>query len=108
MPYLAERGQNTAWSGEKAGARTAVDLLTKRHVLGLPWVRPEKREGPGETRARLENWQDHAPGRNCPRAGRGEVSPCRTHPGRREGPRRADAWSSPLGVYGQPCCGGSR
>ena len=45
MPYLAERGQNTAWSGEKAGARTAVDLLTKRHVLGLPWVRPEKREG---------------------------------------------------------------
>ena len=50
-----------------------MDLFTKSHVLGLPWVRPEKREGPGEMWARVENRQDHAPGRNCPRAGRGEA-----------------------------------
>lgn len=105
MPYLAERGQNTAGLEKRPGA-FAVDLLTKRHVLGLPWVRPEEggaRRDTGQSGGigRITHQAETVPGQGGMKSpagltlaegkGLGELMPGPPH------------WG-----LGQPCCGGSR
>lgn len=99
MPHLSERGQDTVWSGGKAGAR--LRWVSSPKACAWPALgqargrgRGQERGGPEWRTGRITHQAETVTGQGGVKPG-DDLSPCRTHPSRREGPGRAEAWVLP-------------